>query len=62
MTNLLELQQANGHAAPLCTTMAAGRLVRRRGAPPAPFSRTRRTVGVLAVFLVSGITHEALFW
>ena len=60
------IQLGDGSSSPHLTsrptrTCAAGRLVRRPGAPT-PFSRTRRTVGVLTVFLVSGIMHEALFW
>ena len=39
----------------------AGRLVRRPG-QAAPFSRARRLAAVFAVFVVSGLMHEALFW
>ncbi|KAI3438687.1 hypothetical protein D9Q98_001107 [Chlorella vulgaris] len=38
-----------------------GRLVRRPG-HAAAFSRKRRVVGLLLVFAVSGLVHEAMFW
>lgn len=47
---------------PPCTVPApVGRLMRRPG-HTAHFSRTRRLAAVLAVFVCSGLMHEALFW
>lgn len=39
----------------------AGRWVRGSG-PAAPFDRAQRLYAMLAVFTVSGLMHEALFW